>query len=98
MLDGLTFDHRLAQEEIFGPVLTVLTFDTVHEAIDIANGTEYGLITGIWTNDINKAHWVASAVKAGQVYVNNYGAGGVSRCPSEGTARAGSGARRGWRP
>lgn len=95
VFDGLTFDHRLAQEEIFGPVLTVLTFDTVQEAIDVANGTEYGLITGIWTNDVNKAHWVASKVKAGQVYVNNYGAGGGIEMPFGGYGKSGFGREKG---
>lgn len=95
VLDGLTFDHRLAQEEIFGPVLSVLTFDTVHEAVEAANGTEYGLITGIWTNDINKAHWVASKVKSGQVYVNNYGAGGGVEMPFGGYGKSGFGREKG---
>lgn len=81
VLDGLDPEHRLAQEEIFGPVLTVLPFDTVEESVAIANGTEYGLIAGVWTNDINKAHWAASKLKAGQVFVNNYGGGGGIEMP-----------------
>lgn len=95
VLDGLGPEHRLAREEIFGPVLTVLTFETMDEAIDIANSTEYGLITGVWTNDINKAHQVASKVKSGQVFVNNYGAGGGIEMPFGGYGKSGFGREKG---
>jgi aldehyde dehydrogenase (NAD+) len=95
VLDGLSPDHRLAREEIFGPVLSVLTFETVREAAAIANSTEYGLITGIWTNDINKAHWLASKVKAGQIFVNNYGAGGGIEMPFGGYGKSGFGREKG---
>lgn len=81
VLDGLDSNHRLAQEEIFGPVLVVLPFDSVEESVEIANGTEYGLIAGVWTSDINKAHWAALKLKAGQVFVNNYGGGGGIEMP-----------------
>ncbi len=95
VLDGLAPDDRLAQEEIFGPVLSVLTFETVQEAVSIANGTEYGLIAGVWTNDVNKAHWVASRVKVGQVFVNNYGAGGGIEMPFGGYGKSGFGREKG---
>ncbi|MDP9310985.1 MAG: aldehyde dehydrogenase family protein [Chloroflexota bacterium] len=95
VLDNLAPDHRLAQEEIFGPVLSVLTFTTVEEAIKIANGTEYGLIAAVWTNDLNKAHWVASKVKAGQVYINTYGAGGGVEMPFGGYGKSGFGREKG---
>lgn len=95
VLDGLTPDHRLAKEEVFGPVLSVLTFETVREAVAIANGTEYGLITGVWTSNINKAHWVASRVRCGQVFVNNYGAGGGIEMPFGGYGKSGFGREKG---
>jgi aldehyde dehydrogenase (NAD+) len=95
VLDGLGPEHQLAREEIFGPVLTVLTFETVDEAISIANSTEYGLITGVWTNDVNKAHRVASKVKSGQVFVNNYGAGGGIEMPFGGYGKSGFGREKG---
>jgi aldehyde dehydrogenase (NAD+) len=95
VLDGLNPDHRLAKEEIFGPVLAVLTFETVGEAAAIANSTEYGLITGIWTNDISKAHWLASKVRTGQVFINNYGAGGGIEMPFGGYGKSGFGREKG---
>ena len=95
VLDDLTPEHRLAREEIFGPVLTVLAFETVDEAVKIANSTVYGLIAGIWTNDINKAHWVASRVRAGQIFVNNYGAGGGIEMPFGGYGKSGFGREKG---
>jgi acyl-CoA reductase-like NAD-dependent aldehyde dehydrogenase len=65
-------DMTIAREEIFGPVLAVLPFDTEDEAVDLANDTEYGLAAGIWTNDLDRAHRVARAVQAGTVWVNQY--------------------------
>jgi len=62
----------IAREEIFGPVLSILTFDGEDEAVSIANDTQYGLAAGIWTRDIAKGHRVAGAVKAGTVWVNTY--------------------------
>lgn len=70
-------DMRLAREEIFGPVLAIIPFDDEAEAIRIANDTEYGLAAGIWTQNLSRAHRVAAAIAAGQIYVNEYQAGGV---------------------
>lgn len=95
IIDGVAADSKFAQEEIFGPVLVVLPFDTVKEAVTIANGTEYGLVTGIWTSDINKAHWLASRVRSGQVFVNNYGAGGGVEMPFGGYRKSGFGREKG---
>lgn len=81
ILDGVDPNDPLAQEEIFGPVLTVLTFSTVEEAITLANSTDYGLVAGIWSQNIDTAHYVASRVQAGQVFVNNYGAAGGIQMP-----------------
>ena len=69
LLDHVTPGSVLEQEEIFGPVLTVTTFESVDEAIAIANGTPYGLVTGIWTRDLSKALMLATAIKSGQVRI-----------------------------
>src|SRR5699024_9716379 len=95
ILEGLNNDHPLAREEIFGPVLSVLDFDTAADAARIANDTEYGLITGVWTSDINKAHWLAAKIKVGQVYINNYGAGGGVELPFGGYGKSGFGREKG---
>jgi len=63
---------RIAQEEVFGPVLSVIAFDDEEEAIAIANDTQYGLAAGVWTNDIRKAHRTAAELKAGTVWINCY--------------------------
>jgi aldehyde dehydrogenase (NAD+) len=95
VLDKVSPDMRVAQEEIFGPVLAVMAFDEVEEAIAIANRTQYGLVTGIWTRDINTAMTVASRVKTGQVYINTYGAGGGVELPFGGYKRSGYGREKG---
>jgi aldehyde dehydrogenase (NAD+) len=63
---------ELAQEEIFGPVLSVIPFDTEEDAISIGNDTKYGLAAGIWTSDLNRAMRVSKAIRAGSVWVNTY--------------------------
>lgn len=68
----VTNDMSLAREEIFGPILSVIPFDTEEEAIAIANDTDYGLGAGIWTTDLARAHRVAKKVEAGTVMVNEY--------------------------
>jgi aminomuconate-semialdehyde/2-hydroxymuconate-6-semialdehyde dehydrogenase len=65
-------DSRLIQEEIFGPVLTVQTFKTFDEAIELVNGTKYGLSCSIWTNHINKAQHAANKVRTGLVWINSW--------------------------
>jgi aldehyde dehydrogenase (NAD+) len=69
----VTNDMTIAQEEIFGPVLCVIPFDTEEEAVRMANDTIYGLAAGLWTNDVARAHRVAKQLQAGQVFVNRYG-------------------------
>ena len=95
LLDGVSPDMRVAQEEIFGPVLAIITFDDLEEAIAIANRSQYGLVAGIWTRDINKAMSIASRVKTGQVYINTYGAGGGVELPFGGYKKSGYGREKG---
>ncbi len=68
----VTNDMKIAQEEIFGPVMSIIKFKDIEEAIHLANTTMYGLAAGVWTKDITKAHRVASSVRAGTVWVNCY--------------------------
>ena len=72
IFDGVTNDMKIAREEIFGPVLSVLSFTDVHDVVKQANASVYGLQAGVWTRDINKAHGVARALRAGTVHVNQY--------------------------
>jgi acyl-CoA reductase-like NAD-dependent aldehyde dehydrogenase len=72
ILTGVAPDMEVAQEEIFGPVLSVLTFTEDAVAIRVANGTKYGLAAGIWTRDLSRAHRVAHQLRAGTVWVNSY--------------------------
>ena len=95
LLDRVSPDMRVAQEEIFGPVLAIITFDEIEEAIAIANRSQYGLVAGVWTRDINKAMTVASRIKAGQVYINTYGAGGGVELPFGGYKKSGYGREKG---
>jgi aldehyde dehydrogenase (NAD+) len=88
--------HRLAQEEIFGPVLTVTRFKDEADAIRIANGTPYGLVAGAWTRDGARQLRLAKALQAGQVFVNNYGAGGGVELPFGGVKHSGHGREKGF--
>jgi len=72
IFDGVKNEMTIASEEIFGPVLSIITFDTQQEAIRIANDTSYGLAAAVWTKDISRAHLVARALRAGTVHVNSY--------------------------
>ena len=72
IFDDVTNDMTIAAEEIFGPVLSIITFDAVDEAIEIANDTPYGLAAAVWTQDLSKAHLVARRLRAGTVHVNSY--------------------------
>jgi aldehyde dehydrogenase (NAD+)/betaine-aldehyde dehydrogenase len=91
---GVRPDMRIAQEEFFGPVLVVIPFDTPEEAVTIANGTPYGLAAGVYTRDLRLAHWTADRLVAGQVYVNEWWAGGVET-PFGGMKRSGYGREKG---
>ena len=72
VFDAVTNDMTIAAEEIFGPVLSIIAFDSEEEAIKIANDTPYGLAAAIWTQDISRAHLVAQRLRAGTVHVNSY--------------------------
>lgn len=85
---------RIAQEEIFGPVLSVITFQDEAEALEIANGVKYGLVAGIFTNDINRALRLATGIQAGQIYINEYFAGG-EETPFGGYKQSGFGREKG---
>jgi aldehyde dehydrogenase (NAD+) len=93
---GVSPDHRLAQEEIFGPVQVVIPFETEDDAVRIANGTDYGLVAGVWTRDGARAMRMARAIHSGQVFINNYGAGGGVELPFGGVGRSGHGREKGF--
>lgn len=87
-------DMRIAREEIFGPVLSMIPFDTEEEAIAIANDTSFGLASGVWTESLNRAHRVARALRTGMVWVNTYRAVAV-QTPFGGVKASGFGRERG---
>jgi aldehyde dehydrogenase (NAD+)/betaine-aldehyde dehydrogenase len=91
---GVQPDMEIAREEVFGPVLSFLRFDTPDQAVYLANGTEFGLVAGVYTQDLSLAHWTAGRLVAGQVFVNEWFAGGVET-PFGGTKRSGFGREKG---
>ena len=87
--------HRIAQEEVFGPVLAAMPFDDEADAVAIANGTRFGLVAGVWTRDGSRALRVAKQLRSGQVFINNYGAGGGVELPFGGVKASGHGREKG---
>jgi 4-guanidinobutyraldehyde dehydrogenase/NAD-dependent aldehyde dehydrogenase len=90
VFDGVTANMKIAREEIFGPVLSTITFKDVDEAIRIANDVSYGLTAAVWSRDITTAHRVAKALRAGTVYVNCYDADDIT-VPFGGFKQSGNG-------
>lgn len=88
-------DHETARDEIFGPVQVVMPFDSEEQALAIANGAGYGLVAGVWTRDGSRALRLARQIRAGQVFLNNYGAGGGVELPFGGVGLSGHGREKG---
>lgn len=88
-------ENRLACEEVFGPVLSIIPFEDEADAIRLANATDYGLVAGIWTRDGGRQMRVARKMQCGQVFVNGYGAGGGIELPFGGVKKSGHGREKG---
>jgi aldehyde dehydrogenase (NAD+) len=88
--------HRLAQEEVFGPVIAIMPFDDEAHAVALANGTDFGLVSSIWTRDGSRQLRLARQMRSGQVFINNYGAGGGIELPFGGVKASGHGREKGF--
>ena len=88
--------NELATKEVFGPVLSVLPFEDEADAVRLANGTDYGLMAAVWTRDGNRALRVSRGIKAGQVYINAFGAAGGIELPFGGMKKSGHGREKGF--
>ena len=96
LLRDVPHDDRIACDEVFGPVLAAMPFDGEADALRLANATDYGLVTGIWTRDGGRGLRMARGVRSGQVFVNNYGAGGGVEFPFGGVKHSGHGREKGF--
>jgi aldehyde dehydrogenase (NAD+) len=96
LLRDVPVDHRLAQEEIFGPVLAAMPFEGEDEAAYLANATPFGLVAGIWTRDGARQFRMARRIASGQVFINNYGAAGGVELPFGGVKSSGYGREKGF--
>ena len=96
LLRDVPVQHRLAQEEVFGPVLAAMAFRDEDEAVSLANATQFGLVAGVWTRDGARQFRMARRVRSGQVFINNYGAGGGVELPFGGVKSSGYGREKGF--
>ncbi len=96
LLRDVPVDHRLAQEEVFGPVLAAMSFKDEDQAVQLANATQFGLVAGVWTRDGGRQLRMAKRVRSGQVFINNYGAGGGVELPFGGVKSSGYGREKGF--
>lgn len=96
LLRDVPVGHRLAQEEVFGPVLCAMSFRDEDEAVALANATQFGLVAGVWTRDGGRQFRMARRVRSGQVFINNYGAGGGVELPFGGVKSSGYGREKGF--
>jgi len=96
LLRDVPHENTLAQQEVFGPVLAAMPFDSEEDAVRLANGTAFGLVAGVWTRDGGRQLRVARKLRCGQVFVNNYGAGGGVELPFGGVKASGYGREKGF--
>ena len=96
LLRDVPVGHRLAQEEVFGPVLSAMAFQDEDHAVELANATQFGLVAGIWTRDGARQFRMAKRVHSGQVFINNYGAAGGVELPFGGVKSSGYGREKGF--
>ena len=96
LLRDVPVDHRVAQEEVFGPVLSAMAFRDEDHAVELANATQFGLVAGIWTRDGARQLRLAKRIQSGQVFINNYGAGGGVELPFGGYKSSGYGREKGF--
>jgi aldehyde dehydrogenase (NAD+) len=96
LLRDVPITHRLSQEEVFGPVLCAMPFKDEDEAVKLANATQFGLVAGVWTRDGGRQFRMAKRLKSGQVFINNYGAGGGVELPFGGVKSSGYGREKGF--
>ena len=96
LLRDVPVKHRLAQEEVFGPVLAAMSFRDEDHAVELANATQFGLVAGVWTRDGARQFRMARRIRSGQVFINNYGAGGGVELPFGGVKSSGHGREKGF--
>ncbi len=96
LLRDVPVTHRVAQEEVFGPVLCAMAFRDEAHAVELANATQFGLVAGVWTTDGSRQFRMARRLRSGQVFINNYGAGGGVELPFGGVKSSGHGREKGF--
>ncbi len=96
LLRDVPIDHRLNQDEVFGPVLCAMSFKDEDHAVELANATQFGLVAGVWTRDGARQFRMAKNMRCGQVFINNYGAGGGVELPFGGVKSSGHGREKGF--